>query len=253
MESDGSAHDMASAGAGDTDFAGRADGALPAASTGGGAAQDGGTGGDGGGDADGGVDVTGNDEWQDYSNASPWEEFVCALESALRSWGLGSQGAAPQPRVSAEDALRSLTGDTAAPHGPGSGSVGTGAGAGAGAGADGAGTAPAPSGGDGAARHSWRVITYAGRQYKLSYYTCPPPQPSAWRQMRGEHLPRALVEALHDPGADFPQRAHKLQRWFGVKEFVVLAGVARDEPGFYFRCVGQARGRVVTRRGLHMQ
>ncbi|KAL6048070.1 Rab3 GTPase-activating protein catalytic subunit [Balamuthia mandrillaris] len=43
---------------------------------------------------------------------------------------------------------------------------------------------------------------------------------------RSEHaLPEAL-QAILDGGKDFPSRAHHLQRWFGVKDFLILAPIS---------------------------
>lgn len=66
-------------------------------------------------------------------------------------------------------------------------------------------------------------ISFGGSAYKLALYDAQAPTAAAWGVGR-EHLPRAIVEAL-DPSADFPSRAHRLRRWFGVVRFLVISPV----------------------------
>ena len=138
-----------------------------------------------------------DDDWQDFSNASPWEEFVGALESTLRGWGLDGSAT---PALPMQHKLREtpdrVTGGPTAHH----------------------------------------IITFGGGRYKVSLYTSPPPPADLWRRLGCEHLPRALVDAISGGDTDYPQHAHRLQRWYGIREFIVLAPVGSAST-LYARCV----------------
>lgn len=125
--------------------------------------------------ADGG----GLDEWQDFSNASPWEEFVSDIERALTDWGLRERST-----LDAERVLR---------------------------------------------KGRKRGLSFGGEAYVLEVYLCGDgwtERPDAgralqWRENE-KHLSPALL-AMSDASRDFPALGHRIERWFGLHEFVVLS------------------------------
>eukprot|EP01113_Clastostelium_recurvatum_P029559 TRINITY_DN3567_c0_g1_i3.p1 TRINITY_DN3567_c0_g1~~TRINITY_DN3567_c0_g1_i3.p1 ORF type:complete len:985 (-),score=236.22 TRINITY_DN3567_c0_g1_i3:17-2971(-) len=91
------------------------------------------------------------------------------------------------------------------------------------------GSQTAPSGGNlSSSEGSFsETVSYAGRSYGIMYHTELPSsflQPSTAMDIKESLEPR--MNGMLDPSTDFPARAHHLQRWFGLSDFLLITPLA---------------------------
>lgn len=133
----------------------------------------------------------------DYTLASPWEKFIAQIESVFRQWHLDGESYVTKPKpTSATPTLNNALRE---------------------------------------------AFNYEGQSYQLIYHFTPPEEKRDSDKMRrsAEGRRRSLREeekeeawptwfpdelkAMMNSSSDFPSRAHHLQRWFGLRDFLILA------------------------------
>jgi hypothetical protein len=121
----------------------------------------------------------------DYTNATPWEEFIAEIEQQLRRWNLNDKGVYSVEQGSANAADGCVVGNG----------------------------------------YFTKELTLDGNQglyCTLTLYTGQT-SPPVWKAGEEHFTPTML--ALADPSADFAKRrcAHVLQSWFGLEQLLVLS------------------------------